>query len=53
MDGSGLVQTPTLDAFRVTLPGQLFLGSIFSRWNLCANVLGIGSAAGFAGFSSS
>jgi hypothetical protein len=53
IDGSGLVRTPTLDAFRVTLPGQLFLGSIFSRWNLCANALGIGSAAGFVGFPSS
>jgi uncharacterized membrane protein YoaT (DUF817 family) len=45
---SRLVQTPGLDAFRTTLPGQLLVGSLFSSWNLCAYALGIGAAARLA-----
>ncbi|WCS28334.1 DUF2809 domain-containing protein [Methylobacterium sp. NMS14P] len=48
IEGSRLVHTPALDAFRTTLPGQLLLGSIFSQWNLLAYALGIGAAAGLA-----
>lgn len=40
-----LVQTPGLDAFRLTLAGQLLLGRIFSLWNLMAYAAGIAGAA--------
>lgn len=40
-----LYHTPWLDAFRLTLPGQLLLGRIFSRWNILAYAAGIGLAA--------
>jgi hypothetical protein len=36
-----LVHTPWLDAFRLTLPGALLLGRIFSPWNLLAYGVGI------------
>ncbi|MBB2964173.1 DUF2809 domain-containing protein [Methylobacterium sp. R2-1] len=42
-----LVHTPALDAFRLTLAGQLLLGRIFSPWNILAYAVGIGSAAAF------
>jgi hypothetical protein len=35
-----LVHTPGLDAFRLTLPGALLLGRIFSLWNLLAYAAG-------------
>lgn len=38
---SRLVHTPWLDAFRLTTPGALLLGRIFSLWNLVAYVAGI------------
>ncbi|HJE26033.1 MAG TPA: DUF2809 domain-containing protein [Methylorubrum populi] len=41
-----LVHAPWLDAFRLTLPGQLLLGRIFSVWNLLAYAAGIAAAAG-------
>ncbi|CAO4149663.1 ribosomal maturation YjgA family protein [Methylorubrum aminovorans] len=40
-----LIQTPELDAFRLTLAGQLLLGRIFSPWNILAYAVGIGLAA--------
>jgi uncharacterized protein DUF2809 len=37
-----LVHTPGLDAFRLTLPGALLLGRVFSLWNMLAYGVGIG-----------
>ena len=37
-----LVHYPWLDAFRLTLPGALLLGRIFSVWNMVAYGAGIG-----------
>ncbi|WP_019904626.1 DUF2809 domain-containing protein [Methylobacterium sp. 77] len=42
---SRLVHTPWLDAFRLTLPGALLLGRIFSPWNLVAYAAGLAAAA--------
>jgi hypothetical protein len=39
-----LVQAPWLDAFRLTLPGALLLGRIFSPWNILAYGVGIALA---------
>jgi Protein of unknown function (DUF2809) len=36
-----LVHAPWLDAFRLTLPGALLLGRIFSGWNMLAYAIGI------------
>jgi Protein of unknown function (DUF2809) len=36
-----LVHAPWLDAFRLTLPGALLLGRIFSAWNILAYGVGI------------
>ena len=36
-----LVHFPWLDAFRLTLPGALLLGRIFSMWNMVAYGVGI------------
>ena len=36
-----LVHAPWLDAFRLTLPGALLLGRIFSPWNMLAYGAGI------------
>jgi hypothetical protein len=36
-----LVHTPWLDAFRLTLPGALLLGRIFSAWDMLAYGAGI------------
>ncbi len=36
-----LVHFPWLDAFRLTLPGALLLGRIFSMWNMLAYGAGI------------
>jgi Protein of unknown function (DUF2809) len=36
-----LVHAPWLDAFRLTLPGALLLGRIFSLWNMLAYGIGI------------
>jgi hypothetical protein len=36
-----LVHSPWLDAFRLTLPGALLLGRIFSPWNMLAYGVGI------------
>jgi len=41
-----LVHAPWLDAFRLTLPGALLLGRIFSPWNILAYGVGIGLAVG-------
>lgn len=41
---SRLYHTLGLDAFRLTLPGQLLLGRVFSCWNILAYTLGIGAA---------
>lgn len=35
-----LYHTPWLDAFRLTLPGALLLGRIFSPWNIVAYAAG-------------
>ena len=40
-----LIHTPGLDAFRLTLAGQLLLGRVFSPWNVVAYAAGIGLAA--------
>ncbi|AMB46121.1 DUF2809 domain-containing protein [Methylobacterium sp. AMS5] len=40
-----LVHTPGLDAFRLTLAGQLLLGRLFSPWNVAAYGAGIGLGA--------
>ena len=37
-----LVHAPWLDAFRLTLPGALLLGRVFSPWNILAYGVGIG-----------
>jgi hypothetical protein len=37
-----LVHFPWLDAFRLTLPGALLLGRVFSVWNMIAYGAGIG-----------
>jgi hypothetical protein len=37
-----LVHAPWLDAFRLTLPGALLLGRVFSAWNVLAYGVGIG-----------
>jgi hypothetical protein len=37
-----LVHAPWLDEFRLTLPGALLLGRIFSAWNVLAYAVGIG-----------
>lgn len=36
-----LYHTPTLDAFRLTLPGKLLLGRVFSLWDLVAYAVAI------------
>jgi hypothetical protein len=36
-----LAHAPWLDAFRLTLPGALLLGRIFSPWNMLAYGVGI------------
>lgn len=36
-----LYHTPQLDAFRLTLPGKLLLGRVFSLWDLLAYTLAI------------
>ena len=41
-----LVHAPWLDAFRLTLPGALLLGRIFSPWNMLAYGIGIILAIG-------
>ena len=40
-----LVRAPWLDAFRLTLPGALLLGRIFSPWNMLAYCVGVALAA--------
>jgi hypothetical protein len=40
-----LFHAPWLDDFRMTLPGALLLGRIFSLWNLVAYGIGIAAAA--------
>ncbi|WP_027172857.1 DUF2809 domain-containing protein [Methylobacterium sp. 10] len=42
---SRLIHTPWLDAFRLTLPGALLLGRIFSPWNLVAYAAGLAASA--------
>ena len=41
-----LIHAPWLDAFRLTLPGALLLGRIFSPWNMMAYGVGIMLAVG-------
>ena len=41
-----LIHAPWLDAFRLTLPGALLLGRIFSAWNMLAYGVGIIFAMG-------
>ena len=40
-----LVHLPMLDAFRLTLPGALFLGRVFALWDLLAYAAAIALAA--------
>jgi beta-N-acetylhexosaminidase len=40
-----LYPAPLLDAFRLTLPGTLLLGRVFSVWNLIAYAFAIGVGA--------
>ncbi|MCC0808255.1 DUF2809 domain-containing protein [Methylobacterium sp. W2] len=42
---SRLIHTPWFDAFRLTLPGALLLGRIFSPWNLVAYAAGLAASA--------
>jgi hypothetical protein len=42
---SRLVHSPWLDAFRLTLPGALLLGRVFSAYNILAYGLGIALGA--------
>ncbi len=42
-----LVHFPGLDAFRLTLPGALLLGRIFSMWNMVAYGVGIALGVSF------
>jgi hypothetical protein len=42
-----LVHFPSLDAFRLTLPGALLLGRIFSVWNMVAYGVGIALGVSF------
>ncbi|MGH1591557.1 hypothetical protein ACRBEV_28265 [Methylobacterium phyllosphaerae] len=42
--GSRLVHTRDLDAYRTTLPGQDFLGSSVSLWNLRAYAAGLAAS---------
>ena len=44
VEASRLVPVPALDAFRLTLAGQMLLGRVFSMWNLLAYAAGIGTA---------
>ena len=44
-----LVRTPALDVFRLTLPGKLLLGRLFSERDLLAYALAIGLAAALDG----
>jgi hypothetical protein len=46
-----LVHAPWLDAFRLTLPGALLLGRIFSPWNMLAYGVGIALAMGLDRFT--
>jgi hypothetical protein len=39
-----LFHAPALDAFRLTLPGALLLGRVFSPWNILAYWVGIAAA---------
>jgi len=43
-----LFHTPALDAFRLTLPGALLFGRVFSPWNILAYWIGIAAAYPFA-----
>ena len=45
-----LIHAPWLDAFRLTLPGALLLGRIFSPWNMLAYGVGIIFAVGLDRF---
>ena len=40
-----LYHSPALDAFRLTFPGALLLGRIFSGWDMVAYAIGITAAA--------
>ena len=46
-----LVHAPWLDAFRLTLPGALLLGRIFSAWDMLAYGAGIVLGMGLARFA--
>jgi len=46
-----LVHAPWLDAFRLTLPGALLLGRIFSIWNMLAYGAGIALGVGLDGLA--
>jgi hypothetical protein len=48
-----LVHAPWLDAFRLTLPGALLFGRIFSLWNMLAYGVGIALAAWLDRFAAS
>jgi hypothetical protein len=40
-----LYHSPALDAFRLTIPGILLLGRIFSVWDIVAYLLAISAGA--------
>jgi len=46
-----LVHAPWLDAFRLTLPGALLLGRIFSAWDMLAYGVGITLGVGLDRFA--
>lgn len=39
-----LYHTPSLDAFRLTVPGALLLGRVFSPWDILAYAIGVALA---------
>ena len=45
VEGSRLLHAPALDAFRLTLPGKLLLGRVFSLWDIAAYWAAIAFAA--------
>ncbi len=44
VEGLRLYREPHLDAFRLTLAGQLLLGRIFSPWNILVDEIGASAA---------
>lgn len=52
VEGFRLLHTPTLDAFRLTIPGQWLLGRVFSPLNIVVDGAGAASVAALAAYCS-